>query len=119
MIRTILVVGVALVSVSAAHASEAPWCAMIENGTGSVYWDCQYRSFEDCYRRGNILRRQSVASAIRARTTSPRLGSTRSPGTVALARSSKIYSYSTRANPGSERRTGHSNCVSSLPDNVR
>ena len=55
MVRTILVVGVALVSVSAAHASEAPWCAMIENGTGSVYWDCQYRSFEDCYRRGNIL----------------------------------------------------------------
>ena len=38
-----------------AQAYEAPWCAMIENGTGSVYWDCQYRSFEDCYRRGNIL----------------------------------------------------------------
>ncbi len=35
--------------------AEAPWCAMIENGTGSVYWDCQYRSFDDCYRRGNIL----------------------------------------------------------------
>ena len=29
MIRTILVVGVALVSVSAAHAYEAPWCAVI------------------------------------------------------------------------------------------
>ena len=38
-----------------AKAAEAPWCAMIENGTGSVYWDCQYHSFEDCYRRGNIL----------------------------------------------------------------
>jgi hypothetical protein len=38
-----------------AQAYEAPWCAMIQNGTGSVYWDCQYRSFEDCYRRGNIL----------------------------------------------------------------
>src|SRR5262249_45799226 len=37
-----------------AQAYEAPWCAMIENGKGSVYWDCQYRSFEDCYRRGNI-----------------------------------------------------------------
>jgi len=34
---------------------EAPWCAMVESGTGSVYWDCQYHSFEDCYRRGNIL----------------------------------------------------------------
>jgi hypothetical protein len=20
-----------------------------------VYWDCQYHSFEDCYRRGKIL----------------------------------------------------------------
>jgi hypothetical protein len=38
-----------------AQAYEAPWCAMIEQGKGSVYWDCQYRSFEDCYRRGNIL----------------------------------------------------------------
>jgi len=38
-----------------AQAYEAPWCAMIQKGTGSVYWDCQYGSFEDCYRRGNIL----------------------------------------------------------------
>ena len=38
-----------------AQAYEAPWCAMVETGTGSVYEDCQYRSFEDCYRRGNIL----------------------------------------------------------------
>ncbi|MGB6809577.1 MAG: hypothetical protein WBE81_23755, partial [Pseudolabrys sp.] len=29
--------------------------AVIELGTGSVYWDCQYSSFDDCYRRGNIL----------------------------------------------------------------
>ncbi len=38
-----------------AQAYEAPWCAMVETGTGSVYEDCQYHSFEDCYRRGNIL----------------------------------------------------------------
>ena len=38
-----------------AQAYEAPWCAMIQKGTGCVYWDCQYGSFEDCYRRGNIL----------------------------------------------------------------
>jgi len=38
-----------------ARAYEAPWCAMIQNGTGSVYWDCQYRSFEECYGKGNIL----------------------------------------------------------------
>ena len=55
MVRTILVVGVALVSVSAAHASEAPWCAVNSGGDGDMHGDCQYRSFEDCYRRGNIL----------------------------------------------------------------
>jgi hypothetical protein len=38
-----------------ARAYEAPWCAVIENSTGSVFWDCQYRSFEECYRKGNIL----------------------------------------------------------------
>ena len=34
---------------------DAPWCAVINIGKGAVYQDCQYRSFEDCYRRGNIL----------------------------------------------------------------
>ena len=38
-----------------AQAYQAPWCAMIQLGPGSTYWDCQYHSFEDCYRRGNIL----------------------------------------------------------------
>lgn len=38
-----------------AKAYEAPWCAVISLGTGEVYWDCQYRSFEECYRKGNIL----------------------------------------------------------------
>ena len=37
------------------HAYQAPWCAVIQLGPGSNYWDCQYHSFEDCYRRGNIL----------------------------------------------------------------
>ena len=34
---------------------DAPWCAVINIGKDSVYQDCQYRSFDDCYRRGNIL----------------------------------------------------------------
>jgi hypothetical protein len=38
-----------------AKAHTAPWCAVIQNGTGSMYWDCQYSSFEQCYRKGNIL----------------------------------------------------------------
>ena len=49
------VAALAVFGLQPARAYEAPWCAMIENGTGSVYWDCQYHSFEDCYRRGNIL----------------------------------------------------------------
>ena len=59
MTRSILLAGAALIAVSisslSAKASEAPWCAVINLGTGSVYEDCQYRSFDDCYRRGNIL----------------------------------------------------------------
>ena len=59
MVRTILVAAVAIASVSFsprhAEASEAPWCAVINFGTGSAYWDCQYRSFEECLSNGNIL----------------------------------------------------------------
>jgi hypothetical protein len=33
----------------AAHAfGDAPWCAVINVGTGEVYWDCQYRTVEEC-----------------------------------------------------------------------
>jgi len=59
MTRTILVAAGAVVSVSLspghAQGPNAPWCAQIEVGQGSIYWDCQYRSFDDCYRRGSIL----------------------------------------------------------------
>jgi hypothetical protein len=34
---------------------DAPWCAVINIGTGTVYWDCQYPTFEACYDLGNIL----------------------------------------------------------------
>jgi hypothetical protein len=27
---------------------DAPWCAVIELGTGEAYWDCEYRSVEQC-----------------------------------------------------------------------
>jgi len=59
MTRVVLVAAAALAGViiglQPAQAYEAPWCAVIEVSEGSVYWDCQYRSFEDCYSRGNIL----------------------------------------------------------------
>jgi hypothetical protein len=35
--------------VPAGHAAgDAPWCAVIELGTGEVYWDCEYRTVEEC-----------------------------------------------------------------------
>jgi hypothetical protein len=33
--------------------TNAPWCAVISLGRDSVYWDCQYSSFEQC--RPNVL----------------------------------------------------------------
>src|SRR5215469_4262454 len=36
-------------------AGDAPWCAVINIGQGTVYWDCQYPTFEACYHLGNIL----------------------------------------------------------------
>ena len=43
---------------SPSHAfGNAPWCAVINIGTGTVYWDCQYPTFEACYHLGNILAR--------------------------------------------------------------
>jgi hypothetical protein len=27
---------------------DAPWCAVIELGSGEAYWDCQYRTVEQC-----------------------------------------------------------------------
>jgi hypothetical protein len=57
MTRSILLAGAAIISVCIsslkAEASEAPWCAVISTSEDSVYWDCQYRSFEEC--RPNVL----------------------------------------------------------------
>jgi Protein of unknown function (DUF3551) len=52
MIRSILLAGAALLSVSIsplnAEASGAPWCAVNPWGDGDVPWDCKYRSIEEC-----------------------------------------------------------------------
>jgi len=59
MTRVVLVAAAALAGViiglQPAQAYEAPWCAVIEVHDAGGYWDCQYHSFEDCYRRGNIV----------------------------------------------------------------
>lgn len=28
--------------------AQAPWCAVIDMGTGDVHWDCHYSSIEEC-----------------------------------------------------------------------
>lgn len=55
ILATVAALAGGLVGLQPAQAYQAPWCAVIQNGVSSVYWDCQYRSFDDCYRRGNIL----------------------------------------------------------------
>ena len=47
----VVVLAILIFGPQSAKAYGAPWCAVISEG----FWDCQYHSFEDCYRRGNIL----------------------------------------------------------------
>ncbi|MGB8575973.1 MAG: DUF3551 domain-containing protein [Pseudolabrys sp.] len=88
MTRAILVAA-ALASVSFsprhAEASEAPWCAVISTSKESVYWDCQYRSFEECRSKGNILAGNRGFCNPSPYYVAPQR-STGSPGNVALAR---------------------------------
>ena len=28
---------------------DAPWCAVVNIGTGEMYWDCQYQTFDACW----------------------------------------------------------------------
>jgi Protein of unknown function (DUF3551) len=51
MLKMVFAAAVAITAVFAlrpAQAAEAPWCAVIDIGTGDVYWDCQYYSLEAC-----------------------------------------------------------------------
>jgi hypothetical protein len=50
MTRTLAAAAVltTLIFCQPAAAAEAPWCAVIQNSTESVYWDCQYGSIEQC-----------------------------------------------------------------------
>jgi hypothetical protein len=72
MIHLVLVANAALAGViglQPAQAYEAPWCAVLEVHDAGGYWDCQYHSFEDCYREA-IFWQAIAAFVIRARTTS-------------------------------------------------
>lgn len=52
MIRILMIAGAAVLAMwlepRPAQANEGPWCASISVGTGAVYDDCQYYSFEAC-----------------------------------------------------------------------
>jgi hypothetical protein len=51
MQRMFLAGGLALAVLGAAQparAYEAPWCAVHDFGRNGAYWDCQYRTFEQC-----------------------------------------------------------------------
>jgi len=45
-------VAVLNLNVPAGHAAAwraNPWCAVIDYGDGGVTWECNYRTFEECY----------------------------------------------------------------------
>ena len=52
MMRTLSIVALVIAAVSfnarTTQAAEGPWCANVNIGTGNVYEDCQYCSFEAC-----------------------------------------------------------------------
>jgi Protein of unknown function (DUF3551) len=52
MMRFMMTVAVVVAAVEfgppAVKAYEAPWCAVINMGRGEAYWDCQYRTVEQC-----------------------------------------------------------------------
>jgi hypothetical protein len=45
---TALVISATALIQQPAQAREAPWCAVINFGRGTAYWDCQYHSLEAC-----------------------------------------------------------------------
>ncbi len=49
MLGSAAVAAAMFLGVPASYAfGDAPWCAVIELGSGTVYWDCQYRTVEEC-----------------------------------------------------------------------
>jgi uncharacterized protein DUF3551 len=45
---TAMTIAAVVFGLPAAQANEAPWCAVVSTGVGSVHWDCQYRSVAEC-----------------------------------------------------------------------
>lgn len=43
-----VVAGTCLKAPASYAFGDAPWCAVIELGEDDVYWDCEYRTIEEC-----------------------------------------------------------------------
>jgi len=48
ILATALLLAVLSCATRSARTEETPWCAVITLGMGDAYWDCQYRSLEEC-----------------------------------------------------------------------
>ena len=64
---------------------EAPWCAVVNTGTGNVVWDCSYRSIEAC--RPNVLAGNRGFCNLNPRTAARSLSSS------AVIRSRHVHRY--------------------------
>jgi hypothetical protein len=53
LVAVAAVAAAGFVGPQAANAYTAPWCAVTNYGNGSMYWDCQYSSIEQC--QPNVL----------------------------------------------------------------
>ena len=48
MRSTWIVAAVAMFLFGDEQVYQGPWCAVVTIGSGTVTWDCHYRSFEEC-----------------------------------------------------------------------
>ena len=98
MMRAILVTAAALAS----NFSRGTRSVVRGDRAGSVYWDCQYHSFEDCYRRGNILA-GNRGFCNHSRTTALDTRSKGRPGNVAPTKSECVQRSTRRTSPGHQK----------------
>lgn len=69
----------------AQYYGDAPWCAVISIGTGSVHWDCEYNTVEACV--PNVLAGNRGFCGNNPYYTGPR------PGTAAVAHHPRYRSH--------------------------
>ena len=48
VLLTAIIFATGIFGLCAVSAYEAPWCAVVAVGSGTVTWDCHYQTFEEC-----------------------------------------------------------------------